>query len=145
MEHLRPRVMGVVPDAVTDLLAAKPSWHLADPGSGTGWSCGESAHHWPGTIGCRQDRAACRHTARRGTGYRLPHPLLDELVFALLGNLRQIPFGYGPGRSRLRVESRKVEMEQVMVESFDATPCYLRPQLIVKTLREPQGRIDDGI
>ncbi|VFM95913.1 MAG: hypothetical protein BECKG1743F_GA0114225_101094 [Candidatus Kentron sp. G] len=32
-----------------------------------------------------------------------------------------------------------------MVESLDATACYLGPQFIVEGLRELRWRIDDGI
>ena len=58
---------------------------------------------------------------------------------------REIPFGHGAGRFRFGIEIAQIEMEQVMVESFDATPCYLGPQFVVKTLRELRWRIDDGI
>nr|VFJ51144.1 MAG: hypothetical protein BECKFM1743A_GA0114220_100917 [Candidatus Kentron sp. FM]VFJ51269.1 MAG: hypothetical protein BECKFM1743C_GA0114222_100957 [Candidatus Kentron sp. FM]VFK08871.1 MAG: hypothetical protein BECKFM1743B_GA0114221_100846 [Candidatus Kentron sp. FM] len=32
-----------------------------------------------------------------------------------------------------------------MVEGLDAAACYLRPQLVVETLRELRWGVDDGI
>nr|VFJ93070.1 MAG: hypothetical protein BECKLFY1418A_GA0070994_102821 [Candidatus Kentron sp. LFY] len=48
---------------------------------------------------------------------------------------REIPLGHGAGWFRFGIEIGQIKMEQVMVESFDATPCYLGPQFVVKPLR----------
>ena len=81
--------MGVAPDAVTGVLAAKPSWHLADAVEELDGVAGKAHAIGPAPpgVGKIELLAAARPEGVRGISH---HPLLDEPVFALLGNLRAI-------------------------------------------------------
>ena len=136
--------MGVVPDAVTGILATEPSRHLPDPVQELDGVPGKahSVGATPAGVGQIELLAATRSKGVRGISH---HPFLDELVLALFGNLREVALGHGSRGLGLRIEVREIKMEQIMVEGLDAAACYLGPELVVKGLRELRWRIDDGI
>nr|VFJ73877.1 MAG: hypothetical protein BECKFW1821C_GA0114237_105517 [Candidatus Kentron sp. FW] len=125
-------------------LAAQPSRHLPDPVQELDGVAGKAYSVGPAPSGVGKIELLA-DTRSEGVGGISHYPFLEEPVLALPGNLCEIPLGHGAGWFRLRVESRKVEMEQVMVESLDAALGYLGPKLVVKGLRELRRRIDDGI